>query len=87
MTFNCTKTESELNRLLCEKFTSEFRTGYIEIGGICLPEYFQHFADRIENFEVRHDDIWVCSFPKTGEFDSFKKRMRINFIFSSKKII
>lgn len=66
MTSNFLDSESELDRLLCEKFTSEFRTGYITIDGICLPEYFQEFAERIKNFEIRNDDIWVCSFPKTG---------------------
>lgn len=60
--------ENDLDRLLLEKFTSEFRTGYITIDGVCLPEYFRKFADKIENFEVRDDDIWVCSFPKTGKF-------------------
>ncbi|XP_033230911.1 luciferin sulfotransferase-like [Belonocnema kinseyi] len=56
----------DLDRLLQEKCTSELRTGYITVDGVCLPEYFQNFADRVENFEVRDDDIWVCSFPKTG---------------------
>ena len=28
--------------------------------------YAQFMADRIYNLEVRADDIWVVSYPKTG---------------------
>ena len=59
--------EDDLNRILKEKFTSEFRTGYISVDGVCLPENYAKFADAIENMEVRDDDVWVCSFPKTGK--------------------
>lgn len=66
-----TDSEKELDRLLRDKFTNEFRTGYITIDKVCLPEYFQKFSDKIENFEVRDDDTWVCSFPKTGMYHFF----------------
>lgn len=59
--------EDDLNRLMKEKFTSDFRTGYIEIDGFRLPEYYAVFADAIENMEVYDDDVWVCSYPKAGE--------------------
>lgn len=59
--------DEDLNRILREKFTSEFRTGYVTVNGVCLPEYYLEFADSIDNLEVRDDDVWVCSFPKTGK--------------------
>lgn len=31
-----------------------------------LPEKYAKLADRIYNFEVRPDDIWIVAFPKTG---------------------
>lgn len=31
-----------------------------------LPEKFQAFADRIRNFEVYDDDVWIITFPKCG---------------------
>ena len=35
--------------------------------GVVLPRYFaETMADRIYNLEVRADDIWVVSYPKTG---------------------
>nr|XP_012143925.1 PREDICTED: estrogen sulfotransferase, testis isoform-like [Megachile rotundata]XP_012143926.1 PREDICTED: estrogen sulfotransferase, testis isoform-like [Megachile rotundata]XP_012143927.1 PREDICTED: estrogen sulfotransferase, testis isoform-like [Megachile rotundata] len=58
--------KSELNRLLHETFTSPVRKGYITVQGFCLPERYQKFAQAIEDFEVKDDDVWVCSFPKTG---------------------
>ncbi|XP_048507812.1 uncharacterized protein LOC105685831 [Athalia rosae] len=58
--------DGELGEILKKTFTSHFRNGYITVDGVCLPDYYQKFADAIENFEVRNDDVWVCSFPKTG---------------------
>lgn len=31
-----------------------------------LPKKYAKFADRIRNFKVRPDDIWVVTFPKSG---------------------
>ncbi|XP_060824328.1 luciferin sulfotransferase-like [Bombus pascuorum] len=56
----------DLDQILQDQFTSEFRNGYIKVRGFCLPARYEVFADVIENFEVKDDDIWVCSFPKTG---------------------
>lgn len=57
----------DLDYLLAKTFTNEFRTGYISVDGVCLPEHYLKFADSIENLEIREDDTWVCSFPKTGK--------------------
>lgn len=34
--------------------------------GCSLPADYILYADRIKNFEVRPDDVWVISFPKSG---------------------
>ena len=35
--------------------------------GLVIPRIFaKSMADRVYNFDVREDDIWVVSFPKTG---------------------
>lgn len=52
--------------VLKESFLSPFRRGYCEIDGVTLPEHFQDFIERILNMEVFEDDIWICSYPKTG---------------------
>ncbi|XP_046610967.1 luciferin sulfotransferase-like [Neodiprion virginianus] len=58
--------DGELGEILKNTFTNDFRFGYVTVDGVCLPKYYEKFAEAIENFEVRDDDIWVCSFPKTG---------------------
>lgn len=56
------------DKILNEKFVNLFRSGYVSVKGITLPERFKDFYKAIDNFEVFDDDVWVCSFPKTGEF-------------------
>nr|XP_031843272.1 sulfotransferase 4A1-like [Nomia melanderi] len=58
--------DADLEQILREKFTSEFRKGYVTVDGVCLPQRYEEFAKAIEDFEVKDDDVWVCSFPKTG---------------------
>ncbi|XP_065090939.1 sulfotransferase 1B1-like [Ochlerotatus camptorhynchus] len=31
-----------------------------------LPEKYQAFADRVRNFDVYDDDVWIITFPKCG---------------------
>ncbi len=47
-------------------FTHRLRSGYVECRGAVLPEYFQEFGDKILHMGIRPDDVWLCSFPKTG---------------------
>ncbi|XP_046418746.1 luciferin sulfotransferase-like [Neodiprion fabricii] len=66
MAHQFTPVGGELGEILQKTFTNYFRTAYIKVDGCILPENYKQFADAIENFEVRDDDIWVCSYPKTG---------------------
>ena len=34
--------------------------------GVMLPSNFEKFAQRIWNFTVRKDDIWIITYPKCG---------------------
>ncbi|PNF21435.1 Sulfotransferase family cytosolic 1B member 1 [Cryptotermes secundus] len=56
----------ELGEILLKKFTNQFRIGYVKSRGYVLPEYYRKFGQRVEELEVRDDDLWVVSFPKTG---------------------
>ncbi|KAM7249597.1 hypothetical protein ACFE04_025403 [Oxalis oulophora] len=60
------KPEGESAELLNKYFLNKFRSGYVKCKDVVLPEYFTQFGDRIREMEIRSDDIWVCSFPKTG---------------------
>ncbi|KAL1139429.1 hypothetical protein AAG570_006413 [Ranatra chinensis] len=31
-----------------------------------MPDHYREFGESLLDFEVRDDDVWVCSFPKTG---------------------
>lgn len=59
---------NEIDQLLYNTCMPLFRKGYLEIGPnkVCLPIKYESFYDRIENFQVRSDDIFVITHPKTG---------------------
>ncbi|KAJ8917838.1 hypothetical protein NQ315_010750 [Exocentrus adspersus] len=56
----------ELDEILKKYFTNKFRTGYVTAKGVTMPERFAEMEEDIYNFEVCEDDVWICSFPKTG---------------------
>lgn len=53
-----------------EKFTasdSPFSDGLPWEPKACvLPDKYQHFAERVRNFTVYDDDVWIITFPKCG---------------------
>lgn len=51
----------------------------------CVPSTFQQYADRIENFKVRPDDIWLVGFMKSGTtwVHNIAWQLRNNLDFSS----
>ena len=37
------------------------------IGGIMFAEYVtERSLNAIKNYEIRHDDMWICAYPKAG---------------------
>lgn len=61
--------DSESDKILAECIAPEVDMKYITYKSMFIPATYELIADSIENFEVRDDDIWVCSFPKSGIFD------------------
>ncbi|CAI6367788.1 unnamed protein product [Macrosiphum euphorbiae] len=39
---------------------------FIKVNDVVLPVNYKKFEQCIEDMDVRDDDIWVCSYPKTG---------------------
>ncbi|XP_050537286.1 luciferin sulfotransferase-like [Daktulosphaira vitifoliae] len=61
-----TDVDSQVSDILKKCFVTSFRNGYLKANDVVLPVYFQKFGQRILDMDIRDDDIWVCSFPKTG---------------------
>uniref|UniRef100_A0A023F5I8 Putative sulfotransferase domain protein n=2 Tax=Triatoma infestans TaxID=30076 RepID=A0A023F5I8_TRIIF len=38
----------------------------LQPSGLIMPKEFSRYIDRIKNFQVRPDDVWVISYPKCG---------------------
>ncbi|XP_058800464.1 luciferin sulfotransferase-like [Phymastichus coffea] len=60
------KPDLDLDRLAYETLVDKAKTKSIWKDGVFLPEEYNRIADAVENFEVRDDDVWVCSFQKSG---------------------
>ncbi|KAF2892847.1 hypothetical protein ILUMI_13326 [Ignelater luminosus] len=61
-------TDDEIGRIIHEKILNDLHTGFVLLGEdrTCMPEHFLNYAERIKNFEVKNEDVWVASYPKTG---------------------
>ncbi|XP_071445167.1 luciferin sulfotransferase-like [Hetaerina americana] len=68
---------TKANDILLKDFTTSFRPGYGRVfprgtggklsgKGYLLPTFFSDFEKQIREMEVKSDDVWVASYPKTG---------------------
>ena len=37
-----------------------------EPGNLYMPQGYVHLAEKIYNFELRPDDVWIVTYPKCG---------------------
>ncbi|XKL63787.1 hypothetical protein PGB90_006151 [Kerria lacca] len=63
---NYSKLDEKSERYLKDYFKDKVHWNYLKCNGVSLPESYQFFGEQILNMDVRDDDIWVCSFPKSG---------------------
>lgn len=59
---------------LTNKIEEKCKPGLMPVAGIrvipsncVMPREFKPYAERLMNFEIREDDVWVISYPKCGE--------------------
>ncbi|KAF7265623.1 hypothetical protein GWI33_020976 [Rhynchophorus ferrugineus] len=52
--------------ILMKNFTSRFRKGYVTVDGVTMPLRFKEMQEEISNWDTNEEDVWICSFPKTG---------------------
>ncbi|KAH1009130.1 hypothetical protein HUJ04_001540 [Dendroctonus ponderosae] len=55
-----------LDNILQKHFTNSFRKGHINVDGVTMPLRFRDMQKEIYNLNVHEEDVWICSFPKTG---------------------
>ncbi|CAH0395136.1 unnamed protein product [Bemisia tabaci] len=60
------ESDTECGKVLNTLFVNKFRHGYVRVKGAVMPDYFKKFGDRIQQMDIRDDDVFVCSYPKTG---------------------
>ena len=50
------------------KLVTRGEKGFVRVNpsGFVYPTSFVDYLERIKKFEVRDDDIWLCTFPKSG---------------------
>lgn len=58
----------DCDKILQEKWTSLLRGKYATVDGYTMTDRYEDFKNQIYNFEVSDNDVWVCSFPKSGKF-------------------
>ncbi|KAL5235526.1 hypothetical protein ACI65C_002936 [Semiaphis heraclei] len=58
--------DNEVSDILDKCYVNNFRRGFIKANGVVMPVYFKKFGQRILDMDIRDDDIWVCSYPKSG---------------------
>ncbi|XP_056638932.1 luciferin sulfotransferase-like [Diorhabda sublineata] len=56
----------KLDKILERDFTNVFRLGHINVEGVVMPKRFAEMKSEILNWNVNENDVWICSFPKTG---------------------
>lgn len=63
------KPNNPTDKLLYKCATSKWRPAWAEIGATktCLPLIYKDIAEDVDNFEIRDDDVYVISHPRTGK--------------------
>ncbi|KAK9884598.1 hypothetical protein WA026_007438 [Henosepilachna vigintioctopunctata] len=59
--------DPNINKKLLQDFGGE-RTGFIQVGKKkwFFPNAFRHHISRFHDFEVRPNDVWIVTFPRSG---------------------
>lgn len=62
------KLEENLGKRIDELFGVENCLIEVSPGNILLPPKYEEIGERILNLEVRPDDVWLVSYPRTGKY-------------------
>jgi hypothetical protein len=61
--------ETPEGRAWKEHCSDTFDEGFIKLGKVkaVVPPNMLNYYDRIKNFRIMDDDVWIVSFPKSGK--------------------
>lgn len=59
--------EENLNRELMNDFHGE-RYGFVTVGPKkwCLPQVYEEHAEKFYTYNIKEDDVWLITFPRSG---------------------
>jgi hypothetical protein len=49
-----------------ETRVGEFPIEFTRIDGFILPSKYEEVKEQIENLEISERDVWICTFPRSG---------------------
>jgi len=61
------KVDENVSKKLDKLFGVENCLIEVNPGNVLLPPKYEEIGERILNLEVRPDDVWLISYPRTGE--------------------
>jgi hypothetical protein len=61
--------KKDINAQLVE--VTDFKHKFYSIQDYIIPEFILNKLQDLKAFEVRKDDVWVASFPKSGAYREF----------------
>ena len=69
MSLTFSTVEGPIGEKLDEMF--KVKTSFLRVnpGRCLLPPQYVFIAKRIRDLEIRYDDVWIVSYPRTGEIN------------------
>lgn len=67
MRIQCNPLEKQINGKLDKMFQKKNAFVQVQPGNITLPSKYSEIGEAILDLEIRKDDVWVVSYPRTGK--------------------
>ena len=55
---------------------------HVKVKGYYLPSFTAKLLKEVKNFQVRSDDVWIASFPKSGKISKYSPPGASQFLFT-----